>query len=200
MMSVMDRDDLERAIEALCEAYPKTFFMNPRLRRPLKLNIAKDVKADLATDPDSELKLYDIDQALEWYCSHVGYYKACSVAGAARINLAGTKAGTVTEAEARYADERAAELFEQIEARKRTYSYVVPSSSPQAAAAAPALKVLKVDTTLNNEGLLASIEKHITTLKSLTGLPDPALQRQLSRTVVLLLIDELKTLDARLST
>jgi hypothetical protein len=59
--------------------------------------------------------------------------------------------------------------------------------------------LLKVDATLNNEGLLASIETHLTTLKSLTGLPDPALQRQLSRTVVLLLIDELMTLDARLS-
>lgn len=59
--------------------------------------------------------------------------------------------------------------------------------------------MLKVDTTLNDEELMASIEKSITTLKSLTGLPDPALQRQLLRTVVLLLIDELKTLDARLS-
>jgi sRNA-binding protein len=194
-MSVIDRDDLERAIEALYEAYPKTFSMNARLRRPLKLNIAKDIKADIAKDPDSELKYYDIDQALEWYCGHVSYLKESSVAGAARINLAGAKAGTVTQAEARYAGERAAEAFEQIEARKRTDRYVVSSSSP----ATSALRVLKVDNTLNDEGLLASIEKHITTLKSLTGLPDLALQRELSRTVVLLLIDELKTLDARLS-
>ena len=146
--------------------------------------------------PDSELKFYDIDQALEWYCGHVSYKKECSVTGAARINLAGTKVGTVTEAEARYAAECAAEAFEQIEARKRQDRYVVPNGGPQAA---PALRVLKVDTTLNDEELMASIEKHITTLKSLTGLPDPALQRQLLRTVVLLLIDELKTLDARLS-
>ena len=194
-MNTIDRDDLERAIEALCEAYPKTFFINARLRRPLKLNIAKDIRADLAKDPDQELKFYDIDRALEWYCNHVGYYKACSVAGTPRINLAGTKVGTVTETEARDANERAIEIFEQIEAKKRMYSPVVPSSC----LAAPALGLLKVDATLNDESLLASIEKHITTLKSLTGLPDPALQRQLSRTVVLLLIDELKTLDARLS-
>jgi sRNA-binding protein len=193
-MNVIDRDDLESAVEALCEAYPKTFFINARLRRPLKLGIAKDVKADLATDPDNELKFYDIDRTLEWYCGHVGYLIASSVAGAARINLAGTKAGTVTEAEARDASERATEALEQIEARKRMNSYVAPNRT-----AAPGLNVLKVDTDLNNEALLASIEKHITTLKSLTGLPDPALQRQLSRTVVLLLIDELKTLDARLS-
>jgi hypothetical protein len=194
-MNVIDRNDVERAIEALCDAYPKTFFINPRLRRPLKINIAKDIKADVAKDPDHELKFYDIDQALQWYCNHVGYHKACSVAGTPRINLVGTKVGAVTETEARDANERAIEAFEQIETRKRMYSPVVPSSGPTV----PALSVLRADATLNNEGLLASIEKHVTTLKSLTGLPDPALEKQLSRTVVLLLIDELKTLDARLS-
>jgi sRNA-binding protein len=195
-MNAIDRNDLESAIEAPCEAYPKTFFMNARLRRPLKLDIVKDIKADLKADPDSELKFYDIDQALEWYCGHAGYYRTCSIAGAARINLAGTKVGTVTEAEARYAAKLAAEGFAQIEARKRSSAYVAPSNGP--AVSAP--RVLKVDATLNEEGLLASIEKHITTLRSLTSLPDPDLQRQLSRTVVLLLIDELKILDARLST
>ena len=90
----MDRDDLDRAIEALCEAYPKTFFRDPRLRRPLKLGIEKDINADLARDPESELKFYDIDRAVEWYTNHVGYHRACSVAGTPRINLTGTRAGT----------------------------------------------------------------------------------------------------------
>jgi hypothetical protein len=56
-----------------------------------------------------------------------------------------------------------------------------------------------VDTTLSNDGLITSIEQHLATLKTLTGLPDPKLQKELSRSVVLLLIDELKTLDARLT-
>ena len=66
-------------------------------------------------------------------------------------------------------------------------------------AAPRVLKSVTVDTSLDDEGLLASIAAHVTTLKTLTGLPDPALQKQLSRTVVLLLIDKLKALDARLS-
>ena len=69
----------------------------------------------------------------------------------------------------------------------------------QAAPAIPALKVLKVDATLGNDEMVASIEKHMTTLKMLMGLPDPTMQKELSRTVVLLLIDELRILDARLT-
>jgi sRNA-binding protein len=195
----MERDDIERCIEALSEIYPAAFFASGRLRRPLKIGIAKDIKADVAADPDSELKFYDIDQVLAWYTNHVGYQNACSVAGAVRVNLDGAKAGTVTESEARQAKERATEIFAQIEARKRPHVWVAPTNVVQAAPAAPALKILKADSTLNNDELLASIEKHITTLKTLMGLPDPAMQKELSRPVVLLLIDEFRTLDARLT-
>ena len=52
---------------------------------------------------------------------------------------------------------------------------------------------------MTNAELLASIEKHTATLKTLMVLPDPTMQKELSRPVVLLLIDELKTLDARLT-
>lgn len=72
MTIAIERDDIERGVEALSETYPKAFFVNGRLRRPLKLGIAKDIKADLAADPDSELKFYDIDQVLAWYTNHVG--------------------------------------------------------------------------------------------------------------------------------
>jgi hypothetical protein len=61
------------------------------------------------------------------------------------------------------------------------------------------MKPLKADTALSNDDLVVSAEKHFATFKTLRDLPDPALQKQLSRTVLLLLIDELKTLDARLS-
>jgi hypothetical protein len=112
-----------------------------------------------------------------------------------RVDLDGAKAGTVTESEARQAKDRATEIFAQIEARKRPHVWVAPTNVVQAAPAAPALKILKADSTLNNDELLASIEKHITTLKTLMGLPDPAMQKELSRPVVLLLIDEFRTLD-----
>lgn len=38
-MSIIEKDDRERAIEVLCETYPKAFFSKPRLRRPLKHGI-----------------------------------------------------------------------------------------------------------------------------------------------------------------
>jgi len=132
----IERDDIERGVEALSETYPKAFFVNGRLRRPLKLGIAKDIKADLAADPDSELKFYDIDQVLAWYTNHVGYQNACSVAGAVRVDLDGAKAGTVTE------------IFARIESRKRSTTWAAPTNTgAQAAPAAPALKILKVDST-----------------------------------------------------
>jgi sRNA-binding protein len=195
----MERDDLERGVEALSETYPKAFFVNPRLRRPLKIGIAKDIKADLAADPDSELKFYDINQVLAWYTNHVGYQYACSFAGARRVDLDGTQGGTVTASEAREAKERATEIFARIESRKRpTTTWAAPANNG-AARATPAMKVLKVDSNLSNDELLASIENHTATLKTLMGLPDPAMQKELSRTVALLLIDELRTLDARLT-
>lgn len=104
----------------------------------------------------------------------------------------------MTEKEARDEDEIAKQLFAQIEARKRSYSYVAPRNDGYVVP--PALKTLKVDTTLSNDELITSIEQHVATLKTLTGLPDPKLQKELSRSVVLLLlVDELKTLDARLT-
>jgi sRNA-binding protein len=134
-----------------------------------------------------------------WYCHHAGYNLICSTPGATRVDLEGGKAGTVTQAEARDAAELAKTGFEQIEARKQMRSTRTKAAEPPVAPTAPTVKVLKVDTTLDDDGLVASIESHLATFKTLRALPDPALQRELSRPVLLLLIDELKTLDARLS-
>jgi hypothetical protein len=68
-MNGMDRDDIDRAIDVLCELYPKAFFKNARQRRPLKHTIIKDIKADVADDPESELRYCDIDQIVDWYQS-----------------------------------------------------------------------------------------------------------------------------------
>ena len=195
----MERDDLESAVQVLSETYPKAFFVNARQRRPLKEKIGEDIKADIRNNPGSELQFYDVDQVLAWYCDHVGYHKASSVTGAARVDLNGDRAGTVTKSEARVADERATEIFEMIEARKRAYAYSPPSGATHTAPAAPVLKILEVDTSLSDDALLGSIEKHLASLKALAALPDPRLQRELSRPVLLLMIDELETLDARLS-
>jgi ProP effector len=95
-----DRDECERAIEALSEAYPKTFVLTGKARKPLKIGIEDDIKAELLKSADNELRFYDIDDALEWYRSHVGYQLACAVPGATRFDLEGKAAGKITEAEA----------------------------------------------------------------------------------------------------
>ena len=115
----ISRDDRERALLALAEEYPKTFFVEPKRRMPLKHGIEEDIKADLITNQHSVLRFFDIDDAVEWYRSHVGYLKSCSVAGVGRLDLKGTIAAKVTEAEARIAGEKATEIFADIEARKR---------------------------------------------------------------------------------
>jgi sRNA-binding protein len=195
-------DDLARAIEALSEIYPRTFFVNGRLRQPLKHDIVQDIKADIADDPNSELRFYNIDETVAWYCTHVGYHKACSFAGTPRLDLNGNRAGTVTEAEARAEGQKAAAGFEIIEARKRIGNNREPSvSTAPAVVNISVLKSLRVNTNMTDDELLASIAKHVTSLQALLGgeLVDQSLRKELSRPVLLLLIDELKTLDARLT-
>jgi sRNA-binding protein len=195
-----DPDDLSRAIEALSEAYPRAFFVNGRLRRPLKHDIARDIKTAIAKDPSSELSFYNIDDAVDWYQGHVGYNLACSTAGTPRLDLDGNRVGTVTEAEARAASEKAATGFEQIEARKRLMNNRA-TAAPVVTNAQLAVKALRVDTSMNDDALLAAIERHLASMKALLSgeLLDPSLRKELARPVLLLLIDELKTLDARLT-
>jgi hypothetical protein len=33
----------------------------------------RDIKTAIAKDPSNELRFYDIDDAVDWYQSHVGY-------------------------------------------------------------------------------------------------------------------------------
>ena len=46
------REDRDRAIQALAEEYPKTFFVIGGRRKPLKHGIERDIEADLAKDND----------------------------------------------------------------------------------------------------------------------------------------------------
>jgi len=113
------RQERENAVEILCEEYPRTFFSDPRRRVPLKHGIEEDIEADLAENKNSKLLGYDIDDTVEWYRSHVGYKKACSVAGNGRVDLRGAVVAKVTEAEARIAEQESQEAFAEIEARKQ---------------------------------------------------------------------------------
>jgi sRNA-binding protein len=189
----LDRDDRERAIEALAEAYPKAFFTVGKTRKPLKVGIEDDIKADLSKDANNELRFYDIDHALEWYRNHVGYQMACSIAGAIRLNLDGKAAGKITEAEAYRYRQDAALTFARIEARKRGFA---PTAAP---APAPRPTALMVKSSLGTTEMLAQIEKQVASLKAILvgDAIDDSLRATLARPVLQLIKDELQTIDAR---
>lgn|SRR5262249_29552529 len=87
------REESEEAIRTLIDKYPKTFFEDPKLRRPLKRNIISDLQKD-GVPLAHEL----ITAALDWYQGHFGYLYSLR-AGAKRLDLNGNEVATVTEQE-----------------------------------------------------------------------------------------------------
>jgi sRNA-binding protein len=193
-MLVSLRQERENAIEILCEEYPSAFFSDPRLRRPLKHGIEKDIEADLAQNKNSKLLGYDIDDAVKWYRSHVSYKKACSVVGNGRIDLRGVVVAKVTEAEACIAEQDTQEAFAEIEARKQKQT--LPKFIPQIPVRH--VRALPMDTTLSAVELLAEIEKQSGTVRSILGDSPDAMRKELVRPALQLMIDELQTIVARL--
>jgi len=192
---LMDRDDRERAIEALCEVYPKTFVAEGRNRRPLKIGIEEDIKADISNTNDSELRFYNIDDTIEWYRTHVGYQLNCSVPGAVRLDLAGNAAGKITEREAREFEQDAQQSFARIEAKRRAFA-----PQPQPTPPTPTPRALMVNSALSTPEMLALIEKQVASLKAILvgDAIDQSLHATLARPVLQLIRDELQTIDARL--
>ncbi|MDF0583304.1 ProQ/FINO family protein [Bradyrhizobium yuanmingense] len=192
------RDERELGVVALSREYPKTFFVDPKRRVPLKKAIEQDIKIDLVRNKGSELRHYDIDCVVEWYCSHVGYHRACSFAGVGRVDLNGMVVAKISAAEARIAGERAAQIFAEIEMRKRQWQH---QPQPGLVVAKPTLvykRALPINQSLNSIEMLAAVEKQIVVVKNLLGdTPEEALRRELARPALQLMIDELNTIIAR---
>ena len=89
----ISRDESEQAIQQLAELYPKTFFLDPPQRKPLKKNIIADLQRDGAPFAPELLA-----SAVDSYQTHFGYQYALQ-AGAKRVDLNGREVGTVTEPE-----------------------------------------------------------------------------------------------------
>ena len=83
-------------IQYLADKFPKTFFDEPSHRRPLKHGILDDLDRQKVLDREK------LTQALDWYQNHF-VYRYGLIAGAERVDLDGSKAGIVTEAEQRAA-------------------------------------------------------------------------------------------------
>jgi hypothetical protein len=196
----MLRREREDTIQALCAEFPKTFFADPKRRLPLKHGIEQDIEAELARNKNSRLLDHDISDALEWYSSHVGYKKACSMAGNSRVDLRGIVVAKVTEAEARAANQEAAEIFAEIESRKqRALPKFVTLPPPMPLCPQP--RALPVNSGLNNAEMLAEVEKQVALVRTILGdSPDDPLRRELARPALRLMVDELNTIVARLDT
>lgn len=181
------RQERENAVEILCEEYPRTFFSDPRRRVPLKHGIEEDIEADLAENKNSKLLGYDIDDTVEWYRSHVGYKKACSVAGNGRVDLRGAVVAKVTEAEARIASRKAKRHLPRSKPankNKHCRSLLLSRRSPFAKQ--------------EHYPLLTEIEKQSSTVRSILGDSPDTMRKELVRPALQLMIDELQTIVARL--
>jgi sRNA-binding protein len=192
------RDESERALEALIETYPKTFFKSPPQRRPLKPNIVNDILKDIAANPDSELKYENIEDAIDWYQSHLGYQMALSVAGASQIDLKGNVVGKVTVNGAYNAQQRVKEIREEMKSRWSTNGtrWVAPASPPPRAITVTPPASPAADTTMDLEQLSASIDTHVKNAKMLLQNDfEPKLRPMMLRPVLELLASEIKLLQ-----
>jgi sRNA-binding protein len=98
----------KNTIAQLASLFPKTFFEEARQRRPLKHDIVKDIESLGCND----LIGVDVDAAVDFYISHVGYQIHLSTPGTMRIDLDGNQVSRVTEQEARIAQQTAAKINE----------------------------------------------------------------------------------------
>jgi len=102
-----DRQELEDSVWMLAERYPRCFFVNPRLRQPLKKNIEADLQKDGFASPEL------ISASVDWYKSHISYQYNLE-AGAKCLDLDGKEVGTVTELEQRAARMKIREIKEKM--------------------------------------------------------------------------------------
>jgi ProP effector len=121
--------DMLAGIARLAEAFPKAFFTYEARRKPLKVGIHDDIRAALGDAVANELRA-----TLGYYCNNDAYLRQCAT-GAARIDLEGFLAGSVTAEQA----EHAAELLRRRRAKRARKAALKPEPpSPQNLA--PAIK------------------------------------------------------------
>jgi hypothetical protein len=193
------REDRDRAVQALAQEYPKTFFIIGERRKPLKHGIEKDIETELARDNDHPLLDFDITDALAWYRSHVGYQKSCAVAGVPRIDLQGKAVSKVTASEALEAEAEATEGFARMAARRKAGNGLPRSMLPPTTPAVAVARALPVNGKLSSLELLTEIDKQLALVRTILGdAPEDPLRRELARPALRLMADELSTIVARL--
>jgi ProP effector len=102
LISSVDSSSPAALVTLFEERWPRTFRRLGKERRPLALGIHLKVIKAIAGAAPTEAEARAISRAVEIYVANEFYLKAC-VAGAARVDLDGKAAGSVTESEAGYA-------------------------------------------------------------------------------------------------
>lgn len=92
-------DPVVRVIGTLQKRFPAAFPKNPAPKVPLKVGILADL---LAQASDLQLTEAQIREAVSTWCRGSRYW-ACLTDGAARVDLSGAQAGTVTSRDAAFA-------------------------------------------------------------------------------------------------
>jgi ProP effector len=92
------RAPADEVIASLAARYPKAIFVEPELRRPLKVGVFEDLWAALAGTVTPK----DLSAAIRSYVGCPEYLRRCT-AGAHRINLDGAEWGEVSRDEAIFA-------------------------------------------------------------------------------------------------
>ena len=128
---MIPKQDLAAALARLAEAFPQTFVLERhRPHRPLKVGIAADIRARC---PAVERRVLSV--VLSVYTRRVMYLQSL-VEGAARVDLDGKAAGTVTARDAEYAAARLAGILASREA-KRAVAVVAKDAAPAVKPPAP---------------------------------------------------------------
>jgi len=103
---VRKRATVSAAFALLAERWPKAFAVYEGRRRPLKVGIYHDLLAPL----DGAITPAELAYTLSCYVNNERYLRACSRAGAARIDLNGALAGHVTPEQANHARFKLSEM------------------------------------------------------------------------------------------
>jgi ProP effector len=102
-----NKTETAEIIAELAELYPGAFSTDPSLVRPLAIGVKEMLLQQCKLSPKS------IGDALRRYTGSTGYLKA-TVEGAARVDLDGQAAGTVTMCQAEHAQRRLAKIAERV--------------------------------------------------------------------------------------
>ena len=178
-MPKLTRQEVEHAVHVLATKYPKGFFEDPKLRRPLKKNLVVDLQKD-----GCPLTAEEMSTAIDWYENHFAYQYALQ-AGAKRVDLNGKEVGTVTELESRNARNYIAERKRAMNERNlnlappTTTSLVVAGRIPDDALRKIDLPSEPSPMTATKADPLARLQGQVDALRRVIEVSEPTMQMAL---------------------